>query len=181
MIFHATPLAGAFVIELSPLRDERGFFARSFCEAEFGAHGLATHYPQANVSWNERAGTLRGMHWQAPPHAEAKLVRCTAGAIHDVIVDLRRRSPTRLQWFGVELDASNRRALYVPAGFAHGFLTLADASEVSYLMSASYQAEAARGMRFDDPRIGIAWPDAPRVISARDRTYPDLSDDLLQD
>jgi dTDP-4-dehydrorhamnose 3,5-epimerase len=181
MIFRETPLAGAFVIDLEPHVDERGFFARSFCEAEFGAQGLATSYPQANVSFNRQAHTLRGMHWQAAPHAEAKLVRCTAGAIYDVIVDLRRRSPTQLQWFAAELDAQNRTALYVPAGFAHGFLTLAHETEVSYLMSASYAPEAARGMRFDDRRVGIRWPAQPALVSPRDLAYPELTDDLLQD
>ncbi len=179
MIFRATPLAGAIVVELDPHLDERGLFARSFCEREFAEHGLATRYPQGNVSWSRQAGTLRGMHWQAVPRAEAKLVRCTAGAIHDVIVDLRRGSPTCLGWFGIELSARNRRALYVPEGFAHGFLTLADESEASYWMSQSHAAEAARGLRFDDPRLGIAWPARPRVISQRDLGYPDFEEGLL--
>ncbi|MGH7286854.1 MAG: dTDP-4-dehydrorhamnose 3,5-epimerase family protein, partial [Myxococcota bacterium] len=152
MMFHTTPLADACVVELDPHVDERGLFARSFCAREFAAQGLPTHYPQANISWNREAHTLRGLHWQAAPHAEAKLVRCTAGAIHDVIVDLRRGSPTCLGWFGIELSASNRKALYVPEGFAHGFLTLTDESEVSYWMSESFAPEAARGLRFDDPR-----------------------------
>jgi len=181
MIFQPTPLAGAYVIELEPHADERGFFARTFCEREFGARGLATRFPQANTSFNARAGTLRGMHWQAAPHAEAKLMRCTSGAIFDVIVDLRRRSPTLLRWFGVELSARNRKALYAPEGFAHGFLTLTPEAEVAYLMSASYAPEAARGARYDDPRLGIAWPAKPAVISARDLAYPDLDDGLLQD
>ena len=179
MIFRTTPLAGAFVVELDPRVDERGLFARSFCEREFAEHGLATRFPQGNVSWSSRSGTLRGLHWQAAPHAEAKLVRCTAGAVHDVIVDLRRGSPTCLRWFGVELSARNRRALYVPEGFAHGFLTLADESEVSYWMSQSHAPEAARGLRFDDPRLAIAWPARPGVISARDLGYPDFEAGLL--
>jgi dTDP-4-dehydrorhamnose 3,5-epimerase len=179
MMFHTTPLADACVVELDPHVDERGLFARSFCEREFAAQGLATRYPQANVSWNREAHTLRGLHWQAAPHAEAKLVRCTAGAIHDVIVDLRRSSPTCLGWFGIELSASNRKALYVPEGFAHGFLTLADESEVSYWMSESFAPEAARGLRFDDPRLGIPWPARPRVISERDLGYPDFEEGLL--
>jgi dTDP-4-dehydrorhamnose 3,5-epimerase len=179
MMFHTIPLADARVVELDLHVDERGLFARCFCEREFAAQGLATRYPQANVSWNREAHTLRGLHWQAAPHAEAKLVRCTAGAIHDVIVDLRRGSPTCLAWFGIELSASNRKALYVPEGFAHGFLTLADESEVSYWMSESFAPQAARGLRFDDPRLGIAWPARPRVISERDLGYPDFEEGLL--
>ena len=180
MIFQPTPLAGAFVIDLEPHADERGFFARSFCEREFAAHGLATRYPQANTSFNRSAGTLRGMHWQAAPHAEAKLVRCTAGAIYDVIVDLRRGSASCLRWFGAELSARNRTALYVPEGFAHGFLTLEAETEVAYLMSESHAPAAARGMRFDDPRVGIVWPSRPAVVSPKDLAYPELADDMLQ-
>ena len=179
MIFRTTPLAGACVVELDPHVDARGLFARSFCEREFAAHGLSAHYPQANLSWSGRVGTLRGLHWQTAPRAEAKLVRCTAGAIHDVIVDLRRGSPTCLRWFGIELSAKNRKALYVPEGFAHGFLTLTDESEVSYWMSASFAPEAARGLRFDDPRLAIDWPARPRVISERDLGFPDFADDVL--
>ena len=181
MIFQQTPLAGAYLVGLEPHADERGFFARTFCEREFAAHGLATRFPQANVSFNRRALTLRGMHWQVAPHAEAKLVRCTAGAIYDVIVDLRRRSASRLAWFGAELSAQRRNALYVPEGFAHGFLTLVPDTEVSYWMSASYAPEAARGVRFDDPRIGIAWPAQPALVSARDLAYPEYADGMLQD
>ena len=179
MIFRATPLPGAFLVELDPHVDSRGLFARSFCEREFAEHGLATRYPQGNVSWNRSRGTLRGLHWQAAPRAEAKLVRCTAGAIHDVIVDLRRGSPTRLRWFAAELDAKSRLSLYVPAGFAHGFLTLADESEVSYLMSESHAPEASRGLRFDDPRLGIAWPASPSVISEQDLGHPAFDENLL--
>lgn len=179
MIFRETPLAGAFVVDLEPHADERGLFARTFCEREFGAHGLATRFPQANTSWNRRAGTLRGMHWQVAPHAEAKLVRCTSGAVYDVIVDLRRGSPTCLAWFGAELSARNRTALYIPEGFAHGFLTLADETEVSYLMSRSFAPEAARGLRYDDPRLAIAWPSRPSVVSERDLGYPDFAESLL--
>jgi dTDP-4-dehydrorhamnose 3,5-epimerase len=179
MIFHDTPLAGACVVELDPHLDARGGFARSFCEREFEARGLATRWPQANVSWSRAAHTLRGLHWQAAPFAEAKLVRCTAGAIHDVIVDLRRGSPTRLRWFALELSAKNRRALYVPEGFAHGFLTLEDDSEVSYWMSARHAPEAARGLRFDDPRLAIDWPAPPRVISERDLGFAGFDEGLL--
>jgi dTDP-4-dehydrorhamnose 3,5-epimerase len=179
MIFRTTPLSGARVVELEPHVDPRGLFARSFCEREFAAHGLATRYPQANVSWNRKAHTLRGLHWQAAPHAEAKLVRCTSGAIHDVIVDLRRGSPTCLRWFAIELSAANRKALYVPEGFAHGFLTLTEESEVSYWMSESFAPEASRGLRFDDPLLAIDWPARPSVISERDLAFPDCADGLL--
>jgi dTDP-4-dehydrorhamnose 3,5-epimerase len=181
MIFQETPLAGAFVVDLEPHVDERGFFARTFCAREFAARGLVSHYPQQNTSFNRAAGTLRGMHWQVAPHAEAKLVRCTSGAIYDVIVDLRRGSGTRLRWFGVELSARTRRALYIPERFAHGFLTLEPDTEVAYLMGASHVPAAARGMRFDDPRVGIVWPSAPAVISSRDLELPELHDDMLQD
>ena len=181
MIFRETQLAGAFVVDLEPHVDERGLFARTFCEREFAAHGLAVRYPQQNTSFNRSAGTLRGMHWQVAPHAEAKLVRCTAGAIYDVIVDLRRNSPTRLAWFAVELSARNRSALYIPEGFAHGFLTLEPETEIAYLMSESYAPEAARGMRFDEPRVGIEWPSPPVVISPRDLAYPEFDDAWLQD
>lgn len=179
MIFHDTPLAGACVVELAPHLDERGGFARSFCAREFAARGLATRWPQANVSWSRAAHTLRGLHWQAAPFAEAKLVRCTAGAIHDVIVDMRRGSPTCLRWFAALLSASNRRALYVPEGFAHGFITLEDDSEVSYMMSASHAPEAARGLRFDDARLAIEWPAPPRVVSERDLGFPRFDESLL--
>jgi dTDP-4-dehydrorhamnose 3,5-epimerase len=178
--FVATPLSGVLILEIEPHRDERGFFARTYCEQEFGARGLHARYPQANVSYNARAHTLRGMHWQAPPHGEVKLVRCTAGAIWDVVVDLRP-GPGRFAWFGVELSARARNQLYIPDGFAHGFLTLADDTEVAYQMGAPYVAGAARGMRWDDPRVGIRWPKPPAVISERDRSYPDFRDDLGDD
>lgn len=175
MIFTQSGLAGAFVIELERLADERGFFARTWCVKEFAEHGLTDRFVQANLSVTPRAGTLRGMHWQDPPHAEAKLIRVTAGAIHDVIVDLRPGSPTHAQHVGVRLDADNRRMLYVPEGCAHGFLTLADDTEVTYQMSEYYSPEAARGARWDDPSFGITWPAEVRVISERDATYPDLA------
>jgi dTDP-4-dehydrorhamnose 3,5-epimerase len=170
--FIETRLGGAYRVELEPIADERGFFARSFCRREFEARGLAAVWVQSNVSWNERKHTLRGMHYQVPPSAEAKLLRCTAGAIYDVIVDLRRDSPTRFEWVGVELDAERRTLLYVPEGFAHGFLTLCDRCEVFYEMSAPHDPAAARGVRFDDPRLRIAWPAPPAVISERDRALP---------
>ena len=176
MIFSDTELAGAWIVDPERLEDERGFFARTFDAAEFARRGLRDAFPQCSVSFNARAGTLRGMHFQAEPHAEAKLVRCTAGAIFDVIVDLRPESPTRLRWLGVELSAANRRALYVPEGFAHGFQTLADASEVFYQISVPYHPASARGVRWDDPAFAIAWPAAERrILSERDRGYPDFA------
>jgi dTDP-4-dehydrorhamnose 3,5-epimerase len=172
LIFTPTPLAGAYLVELEPLADERGFFARSFCGEEFEARGLNGHIAQSNVSFNRRRGTLRGLHYQAAPHAEAKLVRCTQGAIWDVIVDLRADSPSYKRWHAVELSAENRRALYVPEGFAQGFQTLADSSEVLYLMSQFYRPDAARGVRWDDPALGIPWPIANPQLSDRDRGLP---------
>lgn len=173
MIFRPLPLGGAYVVELEPFADERGFFARTFCRDAFRERGLATDYPQSSVSFNARRGTLRGMHFQAAPHAEAKLVRCTRGQLYDVIVDLRRESPTYCRWEGVELDAARRNALYVPEGFAHGFISLEDETEVFYQISHAYHPESARGVRWDDPAFGIRWPAAPSVISERDRGYPD--------
>jgi dTDP-4-dehydrorhamnose 3,5-epimerase len=175
VIFVATPLAGAHEIEIERMTDERGFFARSFCTEEFAAHGLETAIEQCNVSWNAARGTLRGLHYQAEPHGEAKVVRCTQGAIHDVIVDLRPASPTFKRWHAVELSADNRRMLYIPRGFAHGFLTLTDGAEVLYQMSTRYAPSAARGVRYDDPAFGIVWPSAPRVVAPRDRAYPDFA------
>jgi dTDP-4-dehydrorhamnose 3,5-epimerase len=172
--FRETPLPGAFVIELERFDDERGFFARTYCDEEFAAHGLPASWPQNNLSRNTRARTLRGMHFNAPPDEEAKVVRCVSGAIWDAIVDLRPQSPAFLRWFGVELSAEQGNALYVPAGFGHGFVTLRDTSDVFYLMSALYKPNAARGMRWNEPQIGITWPVEPVVISERDRTYPDL-------
>jgi len=176
MRFCETALPGAWLIELEPHRDERGFFARAFCEEELAAHGLPTHFPQANLSRNDRQGTLRGMHYNAAPFREAKIVRCNTGAIWDAIVDLRVGSPTRLRWIGVELSAEKGNALFVPEGFAHGFIALQDRTDVHYLMSRSYLASAARGLRWDDPRIAIRWPLAPEVISARDRGYADFDE-----
>jgi dTDP-4-dehydrorhamnose 3,5-epimerase len=169
--FLPTPLAGAYLIELEQLDDERGFFARSFCQNEFKAHGLDPVVAQCNVSFNRKRGTLRGLHYQAEPHAEAKLVRCTRGAIWDVIVDLRKGSPTARKWHAVELTAENRRALYIPVGLAHGFQTLADDTEVLYQMSESYHPESARGVRWNDPAFGIAWPLADPVLSKKDESY----------
>jgi dTDP-4-dehydrorhamnose 3,5-epimerase len=173
VIFEETNLAGAWVIDLEPRADERGFFARAYCEREFKEHGLPTHFPQCNLSRNKKAGTLRGMHYNAAPDSEAKLIRCATGAFYDVIVDLRAGSPTRLQWIGVELSAENGRALFVPTGFAHGFITLADDTDVFYMMGEFYKPNAARGLRWNDPRLGIRWPREPSTVAERDATYPD--------
>ena len=171
MKFAPTPLEGAFVVDLDRLEDERGFFARTFCEDEFRRAGLVPVVSQCSVSFNKRRGTLRGMHYQAAPHEETKLVRCTQGAIWDVIVDLRPGSATRCRWHGVELSAENRRALYIPAGFAHGFQVLREDSEVLYMMDVPYHGPSARGVRWDDPAFGIAWPLADPFMSDRDRAY----------
>ena len=172
MKFQESPLAGAYTIEMDRLEDERGFFARSYCAEEFAARGLASVMPQSSVSFNARLGTLRGMHYQAQPHAEDKLVRCTAGAIYDVIVDLRPNSPTLRRWFGVELSAANHRSLFVPQGLAHGFITLSDETEVLYMISVPYVRGCERGVRWNDPAIGISWPMTPSTVSARDAAYP---------
>jgi dTDP-4-dehydrorhamnose 3,5-epimerase len=177
MEFRETSIAGVWVVELSLLEDPRGHFARSFCQREFAAHGLRTDVAQANVSHNARRGTLRGMHLQSPPAEEAKLVRCTRGAMVDVALDLRAGSPTYLRWHAEVLgaDPGNRRMLYVPEGCAHGFQTLADDTDVSYLMFGEFSAPHARGYRFDDPAFSIAWPLPDPIVSDKDRTYPLLS------
>jgi len=168
-------LGGAFLIEPERHEDERGFFARTFCSTEFAAHGLNPAVAQCSVSYNRRRGTLRGLHYQAAPHAEDKLVRCTAGAVFDVIVDLRPGSATFRRWVGLELSAVQRRMLYVPAGLAHGFQTLADDTEIFYQISTPYVPEATRGIRWDDPELAIGWPAvAARVISRRDLALPTL-------
>ena len=166
-----TPLGGAFAVEIERIEDERGFFARSFCQEEFRARGLDPVVAQCNVSFNRQRGTLRGLHYQDKPHEEAKLVRCTRGAIWDVIVDLRENSATRYRWHAAELSAENCRALYVPRGFAHGFQTLADDSEVLYQMSEFHHPESSRGLRWDDPAFGIEWPLPDPIVSSRDRAY----------
>lgn len=174
MVFLPTPLEGAFVIELEERADDRGFFARSFCADEFAAHGLRTSLVQSNVSFNRRRGTLRGMHFQLAPRAEAKLVRCSRGRVFDVAVDLRPESQTFCRWFGVELAAGpgRERMLYVPEGLAHGFQTLEDESEVFYQMFERYSPEHARGVRWDDPAFAIAWPLPDPILSDKDRSYP---------
>lgn len=175
MTFRETTIGGVWLVEPEFLEDERGFFARTWDEEEFAERGLSGTLAQSSVSYNRARGTLRGMHYQAAPHEESKLVRCTNGAIFDVAVDLRPLSPTFTSWVGVELSAHNRFALFVPEGCAHGYLTLSDDAEISYLISARHVAEAARGVRFDDPVFEIAWPEAIVVINERDRTYPDFS------
>jgi dTDP-4-dehydrorhamnose 3,5-epimerase len=176
MNFLNTKLNGAYIIEPELHEDERGAFARTFCQNEFKAHGLRECFVQCNISFNKKKGTLRGMHYQAAPHEEAKLVRCTAGAIYDVMVDLRRTSSTYRQWTSVELTAANRRALYVPEGFAHGFQTLCDDSEVFYQMSELYHPEWACGFRCDDPAFGIQWPISISILSRSDHDYLDYSE-----
>ena len=176
MTFRETVLKGAFTIDLDRVEDERGFFARSWCVKEFEANGLDTRLVQCNVSFNKVRGTLRGMHYQVAPAAEVKVVRCTQGAIHDVIADLRPDSPTYKQTFSVLLSAENRRMLYIPKHFAHGFLTLTDDAEVFYQMSEYYVPECARGFRWDDATFAISWPDQVRIISSKDRNYSDFAD-----
>jgi dTDP-4-dehydrorhamnose 3,5-epimerase len=175
VIFTPTTLPGAWLLELDRHEDERGFFARSWCERECEARGLNPRVVQCNVSFNKRRGTLRGMHYQAAPYQEAKLIRCTRGAIHDVIIDLRPSSPAFKQHVGLRLDAEGRRMLYVPEGMAHGFQTLDDDTEVFYQMSTYYAPDHARGVRWNDPAFGIEWPADERTISDRDRHYPDFT------
>lgn len=174
MIFTETALAGAYVIDVEKITDERGFFARSWCRKEFEQHGLNSDFVQCNISYNSMRATLRGMHFQLPPYEEVKLVRCVQGAIYDVIVDLRRDSSSYCHWQAVELNEKNRRALYVPEGFAHGFLTLTDDTEVLYQMSSWYEPDYAKGIRWDDEVIDIKWPQKPQCISRKDLTYPDF-------
>jgi dTDP-4-dehydrorhamnose 3,5-epimerase len=179
VIFTETRLAGAFTIDVELHEDERGFFARVWDGEDFARRGLDARVVQSSIAYNHAAGTLRGLHYQAPPFAETKLVRCTGGAIWDVIVDLRRESPTFLEWLAVELTAENRRTLYVPEHFAHGYQTLEDASEVWYQMSAPYAPDAARGLHWHDARLGIDWPAAERrIISERDRAWPGVDEAL---
>ena len=168
-------LQGAFVVEIDELSDERGFFARTFDVDEFAAHGIALSNVQSSISFNHRAGTLRGMHYQTHPSPEAKLVRCTSGAIHDVIIDMRPDSLTYLQHVGVDLTAENHRGLYIPPLMAHGFLTLADRTEVTYVIDAGHDPAAARGVRYDDPAFGIVWPREVAVIAEKDRNWPLLA------
>lgn len=172
MNFSECCLKGALLVDLMPFSDERGFFARSFCREEFAERGLKTAVAQCNISYNRARGTLRGMHFQRAPKAEAKLVRCTRGALFDVIIDLRPESPTYCQWLGVELTEDNRRALYIPEGFAHGFQTLVDDTEVFYQMYEYFSPQHADGVRWDDPAFSITWPLPDPIISDKDRSYP---------
>ncbi len=174
MMFHETKLKGAFVIEPELLSDERGFFARTFCKREFENHGLNSNIVQCNISFNKKKGTLRGMHYQASPYEEAKLVRCVKGAVYDVIIDLRPNSKTFAQWISVILSEKNRKMLFVPEGFAHGFITLEDETEIIYQMSEFYQPDYSRGIRWNDPFFNIYWPVEVKVISERDNNYPDF-------
>jgi dTDP-4-dehydrorhamnose 3,5-epimerase len=174
MIFEETKISGVYLVGVERHYDERGFFARSWCAQEWAARGLSTRLAQCSLSFNAKKGTLRGIHYQAKPYAECKLVRCTRGSLYDVAVDLRVGSPTYLKWVGAELSAENHRALYIPEGCAHGLLTLKDDTEVFYQISEFYYPEAGRGVRWNDPAFGIEWPFEPAVISERDRTYPDF-------
>jgi len=175
VIFTEIELKGAYVIEIEKLKDHRGFFARSWCQKEFDEHNLVSRVRQANVSSNLKKGTLRGMHYQLSPYEETKLVRCTRGAIYDVIIDLRPASPTYTQWIGVELTAENYKMLYVPENFAHGFQTLEDHTEVTYQVSQFYAPGSERGIRWDDPAFSLKWPMEVQVISDKDKSWPDYA------
>lgn len=175
MKFTPTKITGAYLIEIEPHTDDRGFFARTFCTQEFTAHDLELNFQQCNVSFTAKQGTIRGMHYQVALYSETKLVRCTQGAIYDVILDLRSDSPSFKQWVGMELTASNHRMFYIPAGCAHGLQTLVDDTEVFYQMSGSYHVDAARGVRWNDPTFGIVMPLPLTVINDRDRDYPDFT------
>jgi dTDP-4-dehydrorhamnose 3,5-epimerase len=172
--FHPTEIHSAWLVQLESARDNRGFFARTFCADEFAVHGLETSFPQHSISCSDRKGTLRGMHYQRAPHEEVKLVRCSRGAIWDVIVDLRPESPTYRRWQGFELQSANGHQLYIPKGVAHGFQSLTDDVEVSYLISERYRADSGAGVRYDDPSFGIAWPLPVTAISAKDAAWPDF-------
>jgi len=172
MIFNPTKLAGAFTIDVQPFQDSRGFFTRTFCEKEFGAQGLVQHFVQANHSGTHGKGVIRGMHFQHAPHGEVKLVKCVQGAIFDVIIDVRAGSPTFLQWFGAELNAENKRMMYVPAGFAHGFQALSDYSEITYMVSAFYNKESEGGVKYNDAKVAIKWPLDVSLVSDKDMNIP---------
>ncbi len=171
MKFTETQLKGAYVIEIEPISDDRGFFARSWCQQEFSDRGLNPHLVQCNISFNTKKGTLRGMHYQAKPHEEAKLVRCTTGSIYDVIIDIRPDSSTFKSWLSIELSVENRKTLYIPEGFAHGFQTLEDNTEVFYQMSEFYHSKSARGVRWDDPAFSIKWSLTNKIMSDKDLSY----------
>ena len=175
MIFRETKLRGSFIIELEKLEDQRGFFARGWCKKEFESHGIETSLVQANISMNKERGTLRGMHHQISPYIETKLVRCTRGSVYDVIVDLRQDSSTYKQWLGVKLTSDNYRMLYVPKGFAHGYQTLEDNTELFYHVSEFYTPTAERGVRYNDSAFAISWPLEVQVISDKDKSWPDYT------
>jgi dTDP-4-dehydrorhamnose 3,5-epimerase len=172
MIFNPLPLAGAFTIDVQPFQDSRGFFTRTFCEKEFGEHKLVQHFVQANHSGTNGKGVIRGMHFQHPPHGETKLVKCVQGSIFDVIVDVRGGSPTFLQWYGAELSADNKRMMYVPVGFAHGFQSLTDYSEITYMVSNFYNKESEGGVRYNDEKVKIEWPLPVSLVSEKDQAIP---------
>ncbi|MBI3945550.1 MAG: dTDP-4-dehydrorhamnose 3,5-epimerase [Armatimonadetes bacterium] len=174
MKFEELPLKGAYVIDIEPRADDRGMFARAFCARELAEHGLKSEVAQCNLSHNLRKGTLRGMHYQVPPFAEVKMIRCVRGAIYDAIIDLRRDSPTFLKWTGVELTDENRRAIYVPEGFAHGYQSLTDASEAFYIATQFYAPNSERGIRWNDPLFNIQWPIADPVLSPKDAAHEDF-------
>ncbi len=178
MIFTEIKLKGAFVIEPEKKEDSRGFFARAFCQKEFKDRGLNSHIAQANVSLNFKKGTLRGMHFQVPPHQEVKMIRCTRGAVYDVIIDLRKNSPTYKQWFGIELTEDNYKTLYIPKDFAHGYLTLKDKSDVIYFMTQFYQPNSESGVRYNDPAFGIQWPPEVKgdLMTDKDKHWPDYKE-----
>lgn len=176
MIFTETPLQGAFTIQLEKRQDDRGFFARTWCANEFANAGLKTNLAQQNMSLTLKAGTIRGMHFQKAPHSETKVIRVTCGRIYDVIIDLRSQSPTYKQWFGIELSRDNYTMLYVPEGFAHGFVTLEDTCEVSYLVTAFFTPDADSGVRYNDPAFAIQWPIPITLVSEKDANFPDFSD-----
>jgi dTDP-4-dehydrorhamnose 3,5-epimerase len=175
MMFRETPISGAFLLQMEPFRDDRGGFLRTYCEREFLEHGLTAKPVQCSISRNTHRGVLRGLHYQAPPHAETKLVRCTAGAIYDVIADLRPDSPSFKRWAAFELSRTNDQALYIPASVAHGFQTLTDDTEVSYQISEFYYPESARGIRWDDPGLAVEWPIQPPILSERDAGFLDFN------
>lgn len=175
MKFEETAIPGVVVIDLNPIDDERGFFARSYSREAFASRGLLVDSVEMNISYNAKAATLRGLHYQAEPYPDPKLVRCTRGSIFDVAVDIRPDSPTFCRWFGTSLSADRRNALHIPAGCAHGFITLEDDTEVFYVMGEQYHAKLARGIRWDDPAIGIRWPIDPVVVSARDAAHPGVA------
>jgi len=176
MKFLETPLKGAFIIDLEKREDERGFFARTWCRNEFESHGIYRLPVQSNLSYNKKAGTMRGMHYQASPFQESKLLRCVSGSVYDAIIDLRKDSPTFMQWFGIELNEENGTALFIPEDFAHGFMTLKDNSEIMYQVSAFYTPGSERIIRYNDPSFNIQWPMEATIISEKDKNAPDYKD-----